>query len=93
MDILIKQHSNGSFDISSDKNPKSPLEDNTQLAHLIDVLSDSLNLYICIFVIINLCIIFLFLKTMSDREYNFEWLSKFKYGATLRTKLVKVLFY
>ena len=93
VDITIKKSSSGNFEVHQENNPKSPLEDETQFSHLVDVLSDSLNLYICIFVIINLCIIFLFLKIMSDREYNFDWLSKFKYGATLRTKLVKVLSY
>lgn len=93
VDIIIKKTSSGSFEFNSKNNPQSPFEDETQFTHLVDVLSDSLNLYICIFVIINLCILFLFLKIMSDREYNFEWLSKFKYGATLRTKLVKVLSY
>ena len=93
VDIIIKKNTNGSFEVNSTNNPKSPFEDETQFAHLVDILSDSLNLYICIFIIINLSIIFLFFKVMSDREYNFEWLSKFKYGPTIRTKLVKILSY
>lgn len=93
VDIIIKKNTNGSFEVNQKNNPQSPFEDETQFAHLVDILSDSLNLYICIFIIINLSIIFLFFKVLSDREYNFEWLSKFKYGPSLRTKIIKILSY
>lgn len=93
VDVIIKKAVNGAFEATSKNNPKSPLENETEFAHLVDIFSDSLNLYICVFIIINLTIVFLFFKFISDRDYNLEWLSKYKYGPTLRTKLIKLLSY
>nr|UEX92998.1 hypothetical protein [Paramarasmius palmivorus] len=81
------------FESSSNVEPSCPLENETYLAHLVDVLQNSFNLYICIFIIINLCIIFLILKSLSDLNYNFDWLSKYKYGNKIRIKLVNILSY
>ena len=72
-------------------NPVLPLEDELYLSKLIDLLQNSFNLYICIFLLINLCIIFLVFKSLSDLNYNLEWLSKYKYGSKIKTIIIKII--
>lgn len=72
VDLTITKHSNGTFETKSNINPSTPLEDELYLAHLIDVLQNSFNLYICVFIIINLTIIFFILKSISELSYNFD---------------------
>lgn len=71
----------------------APLEDNEYFSNLIDILDSSFNLYICIFILINLTIIFIIFKSLSDLNYNLDWLSKYKYGKWFQLKIIKILHY
>lgn len=87
VDVTIKQNSDGKFEA------QSPLEDNEYFSNLIDILDSSFNLYICIFILINLTIIFIIFKSLSDLNYNLDWLSKYKYGKWFQLKIIKILHY
>ena len=71
VNITITENKDGSF-TGEKNNPECPLEDELYLSKLIDVLQNSFNLYICIFILINLCIIFIVLKSLSDLNYNLD---------------------
>jgi hypothetical protein len=78
--VTIKQNSDGNFEA------QSPLEDNEYFSNLIDILEGSFNLYFCIFILINLTIIFIIFKLLFDLNYNLDWLSKYKYGKWFQLK-------
>jgi hypothetical protein len=87
LDVTVTETNSGSFE--------APLENAEYFSTLIDILEGSFNLYICTFIIINLTIIFYIFKKISslrgELNYNFDWLSKYKYGNIIQTKLKWIL--
>ena len=69
VDITIKESNSGSFTANS------PLEEswnNDYFSNLVDILSGVLNIQLCVFVLINLIIIFIIMKKISDMHLNLE---------------------
>lgn len=87
VDVTISQNSTGNFSASS------PLEDswfNDYVTNLLDTLNGILNIQKCVFVLINLIIIFLIMKKLFDKNMNLEWLIKYKYGKSIQYLFIKL---
>lgn len=54
---------------------------NEYFSNLLEVLSGSYNIQLCIFILISLTILFIFYKSLADLNINFDWLLKYKYGS------------
>lgn len=85
--ITIKQNPSGSFTASS---PLEGLENKEYLSNLIDILNGILNIQVCVFILKNLIIFFIIMKKISEINFNFEWLSKYKYGNRIKNFLIKI---